>query len=208
MGAEVFSNKSMIDILNDEVVSSVGEYSRDIMALELKGNSRVSFKCDFSEPLETTKLKVVYDILGNESSTRYNNSLGINLKIMMCKQEYENGDFVFKDSIVKTVNIIPYKNTEDKGNYTNEIVDIDYNFIKQLEVTIYFYSDNTDDKVIIDSLGVYNTAIVTENTVENVVQQTVEKDFTGKFSCIDILYEDPDPTTVPNGYMYILYRDL
>lgn len=205
MSAEVFSNKSMINIFRDDMVSMSGTVIRNESSLRLGAGSRCVFRCDFGNPLETSKLKVVYDISGGEESTRYNNNIGINLRIKMMKSEWDNesGKLVYSDGAIKTINLIPYKSTEDKGNYIDEVIDIENNLIKQLEMTLYFYSDVDTEIIEFKKFGLFNTSTVTETTVSDIVNKTVDEDYGSKLSCIDILDYDPDPATVPNGYMWI-----
>ena len=213
MANEVFSNESIIKIGQDSIVSSSGTVTRDNNTLKLGANSKCKFSYSYDTPLQTTQLKVVYDINGSEESTRYNNNIGIQLKVHLSNADYENGEIKYTDGEIESIDIIPYKNTEEKGNYNNELINLRSNYIKKIEVILYFYSDEETDNITFRKLGIYNTVVISEESVHTMIETYIPEE-NKRASCIDVLSADPDPTTVPNGvnapycYMWILRSAL
>ena len=85
--------------------------------------------------------------------------------------------------------------------------------IKSIEVSII---NSESVAVEITESALYLSYVVDEGTVSNIVHNTIQNyvPTSNRYSCIDVLDEDPDPATVPNGinnnycYMWILRSSL
>nr|DAG15974.1 MAG TPA: hypothetical protein [Caudoviricetes sp.] len=203
--ADTYSKDSLINIMNDTYVTNSGKVWKDTVFV-VNNNSRCTFTYDYSsKPLESSKLKIEYDIESSASS-RYNNNIGIVLKITTADPVYDSGAVSYSEGVIQTVNIIPYTSSENKGKYNSEIVDVNAGYIKKLEVIVYFYSDKTD-AIILNKLNIYPLYVLTENNVISTVKDTIDNQYGSMYMCIPVVDALPDPSSVPNGvnepYLYV-----
>ena len=131
---ETYSNTSLLDISSDEYIVNSGTVVRSGNKLTFYANSRCTFSKGYGNTgLNTTKLKVKYNINASNLTTRYNNTLSIQLKIQYLNREYENNEYVYSDGKWQTIDIIPYTSSEAKGNYKEDIIDTEGSYIKQMQ---------------------------------------------------------------------------
>lgn len=220
MADEVYKNKSIINIRRDSFTVSTGTVTRQGSTLVLDKNSRCTFtySYDTDKPLTSTKLKVNYNITpSNNNSTRYNNHLQITLNIDYYEGEYNNSssEMTYRNGKKQSIQIMPYTNREDKGAYKEEIIDLESNYIKRIQVNIAYYDSGSDQSsVVINSLGIYQTIFGDENSMYEDFDIDEYRDdlynmmdqYMAEHTDLVIpgLTQIPDINTVPDGYTFRL----
>lgn len=122
------------------------------------------------------------------------------------------------DGIAEEVEIYQhYPKYEFEDNFDKDytIVETRNSNIVRIDVTLV---NNETMPIVMKNVGLFMSVVLDEGTVNNVVkdviQQTVEEDFTKYIGCIPVLDADPDPDKVPNGinsnyvYMWVLRTSI
>lgn len=172
---ETYSNTSIINLASDNYTVNTGTVTRHGGTLTLAANSRCTFSKSFgNEGLNTTKLKVAYNVDTSNLTTRYNNNIGIQLKVHYLNREYQNGQYVYSDGNWQTIDMIPYSSQEDKGNYKNDIIDTDGSFIKEMKIIIRF--SGTSGTIDLTKLVIYNTVDVDPDNIKDIIDEIITDD--------------------------------
>lgn len=153
---ETYSNTSLINIASDSYTVNAGTVTRSGGKLTFSANSRCTFSKGYGATgLNTTKLKVNYNVDASGLVTRYNNNISIQLQIQYLEREYENNEYVYRDGQWQTIELIPYTSDEEKGNYKEDIIDTEGSYIKQMKVVIKF--NGTSGTIDLTKLNIFNT---------------------------------------------------
>lgn len=165
---ETYSNTSLINIATDNYTVNAGTVTRSGGKLTFDAGSRCTFSKSYgSKGLNTTKLKVNYNVDASGLTTRYNNNISIQLKIQYYEREYENGEYVYHDGKWETVEIIPYTSDEEKGNYKEDIIDTEGNYIKKMNIIIRF--NGNSGSIDLTKLNIFNTVDIDEDNLSESV---------------------------------------
>lgn len=153
---ETYSNTSLINIASDSYTVNAGTVTRSGGKLTFSANSRCTFSKGYGATgLNTTKLKVAYNVDASNLTTRYNNNISIQLQVQYLEREYENGEYTYHDGQWQTIEVIPYTSNEEKGNYKEDIIDTAGSYIKQMKVVIKF--NGTSGTIDLTKLNIFNT---------------------------------------------------
>lgn len=160
-----FSTINLVDINNDVYTVDKGNVIRQEV-LKIYEKSRCIFNYSYAGGKFTNinSIKFTYSIDSNiEIKSRYKNNLIIQIKIQYYNREYENEQEVFKDGIIQIVEIMPYTNAEIKGAYTEEIIDLEGNDIKSIDIIII---NNEDGVISVNELGLFR-----EDNIQSIIEQ-------------------------------------
>lgn len=156
---ETYSNTSLINIASDSYTVNTGTVTRSGGKLTFSAGSRCTFSKGYGATgLNTTKLKVAYNVDASNLTTRYNNNISIQLQVQYLEREYENGQYVYHDGQWQTIEVIPYTSGEDKGNYKEDIIDTAGSYIKQMKIVIKF--NGSSGTIDLTKLNIFNTVDV------------------------------------------------
>ena len=194
-----YSDKSLINISSDNFVVNQGTVTRSGGVLQFGSNSRCTFSKSYSSnAMPVDSLKVTYQVL-SELSSRYNNTISIQVKMQFYERDYQNGQYVYTDGKWQTVEIIPYNNSEEKGNYKFDEIETSGKYIKQLQVVIR-YQANTGSATL-SSLGIYNN-VIDPDSVATAVNNYFDNGGTFQYLVVPFYDDFPDPATVPNNIIF------
>ena len=169
---ETYSNTSLINIATDNYTVNTGTVTRSGGKLTFDAGSRCTFSKSYgSKGLNTTKLKVNYNVDASGLITRYNNNISIQLKIQYYEREYQNDEYVYHDGKWETVEIIPYTSDEQKGNYKEDIIDTEGNYIKKMNIIIRF--NGNSGSIDLTKLNIFNTVDIDEDELNSQVEDIV-----------------------------------
>lgn len=171
---ETYSNTSLINIASDSYTVNAGTVTRSGGKLTFSANSRCTFSKGYGATgLNTTKLKVNYNVDASGLVTRYNNNISIQLQIQYLEREYENNEYVYHDGQWQTIELIPYTSDEEKGNYKEDIIDTEGSYIKQMKVVIKF--NGTSGTIDLTKLNIFNTVdIDPEELKEEITDEVLD----------------------------------
>lgn len=156
---ETYSNTSLINIASDSYTVNAGTVTRSGGKLTFSAGSRCTFSKGYGATgLNTTKLKVAYNVDASNLTTRYNNNISIQLQVQYLEREYENGQYVYHDGQWQTIEVIPYTSDEEKGNYKEDIIDTAGSYIKQMKIVIKF--NGSSGTIDLTKLNIFNTVDV------------------------------------------------
>ena len=204
--ADTYQKNSIINILSDAYTVNKGSVSVVGDSLVLANNSRCTFNYNYGEHQlkETSKLKIRYNlgVDNNEFSTRYDSSIEIVLRVTLYKQEYSNGEYIYKEDGNQTISIIPYTSDEYKGNYKDEIIELKGNYIKSIDVIINFYNESNEiSNIAINRLSIYQTVTIDENEIKNTVNEYLNSGAVPL--CIPFVNKRPDRHDSYIGAVYL-----
>lgn len=170
--SETYSSRSIINIASDAFTVDTGTVTRSGGEITFSANSRCTFSKNYgNKGLSTKKLKVIYSINASNLTTRYNNNIFIQLKIQYYNRTYVNDEYVYTDGNWQTIEVIPYNNNENKGNYKNDIIDTNGNYIKQIKIIIGF--NGSSGSIILEKLNIYNTVDINEEEITQDIEYEV-----------------------------------
>jgi len=169
---ETYSNTSLINIASDSYTVNAGTVTRSGGKLTFSAGSRCTFSKGYgSTGLNTTKLKVSYNVDASGLVTRYNNNISIQLQIQYLEREYENGEYTYHDGQWQTIELIPYTSDEEKGNYKEDIIDTECSYIKQMKVVIKF--NGTSGTIDLTKLNIFNTVDIDPEELKEEIKDEV-----------------------------------
>lgn len=169
---ETYSNTSLINIASDSYTVNAGTVTRSGGKLTFSANSRCTFSKGYGATgLNTTKLKVNYNVDASGLVTRYNNNISIQLQIQYLEREYENNEYVYHDGQWQTIELIPYTSDEEKGNYKEDIIDTEGSYIKQMKIVIKF--NGTSGTIDLTKLNIFNTVDIDPETMKDEIEDEV-----------------------------------
>lgn len=169
---ETYSNTSLINIASDSYTVNAGTVTRSGGKLTFSANSRCTFSKGYEATgLNTTKLKINYNVDASGLVTRYNNNISIQLQIQYLEREYENNEYVYHDGQWQTIELIPYTSTEEKGNYKEDIIDTEGSYIKQMKVVIKF--NGTSGTIDLTKLNIFNTVDIDPESMRDEIEDEV-----------------------------------
>lgn len=197
---DTYAKKSLIDIANDSFIVDAGTVTRSDGGLNLGASSRCTFTKNYTkDDMSADKLKVDYSLLANEVSSRYNDKITIQLRVQYYETSYDNGETQYTAGKWQTIDVIPYTEDENKGNYKFDAIETEGRYIKTLKCVIR--NNNSNKTARLNKLGVYNS-IYNPNEVANAISE-----YTGSGGTLDwvfpTVYELPD--NPQQGYACLLY---
>lgn len=174
--SDSYSTTSLINIASDPFTVNAGTVTRNGGTMTFTYNSRCTFNKTFgSKGLNTRKLKVEYNVDTDGLSTRYNNNIYVQLKIQFYEREYTNGEYTYSNGVYQTIDIMPYSSDEEKGNYKNDIIDLDGQFIKSMQIIIRF--NGTGGTIDLTKLNIYYTVDIDEDSFNNYADRWANDNF-------------------------------
>lgn len=178
--SDTYSSTSLINIGSDPFTVNTGTVTRNGSILEFVYNSRCTFDKTFgAKGLNTRKLKVEYNVDTDGLSTRYNNNIYIQLKVQFYEREYNNGQYTYSDGVYQTIDIMPYSSDEEKGNYKNDIIDLDAQFIKSMKIIIRF--NGTSGTIDLTKLNIYYTVDINEDSFNDYADNWADNNFSNYY---------------------------
>ena len=198
MAENKYSTSSLINISADNFEVKKGNIIREGNAIRLGANSRCTFSYNYSSEKirDSNKLKIDYDIKADGISTRYNDDISIVLNINFYK--LDNNEYI--DGGYQNVVVIPYTNSEDKGNITVEEIDLKEIYIKSLTVDIVFNSEDEGTEIIVNKLGIYKTINVDDDYIIDTVKDALYNNLMELV--IPLIDKLPDINDVPDGAIF------
>lgn len=194
---DTYAKNSLIDIGSDSFVVDAGTVTRTNNGLNLGANSRCTFTKNYTkDDMSADKLKVDYSLLANEVSSRYNNKIAIQLKIQYYETTYDQGETQYTDGKWQTIEVIPYTEDENKGNYKFDAIETEGRYIKTLKCVIR--NNNSNNTARLNKLGVYNS-IYNPNGVVGAINEYTGG--TGFNLVIPLVQTLPPIESVPDGYI-------
>lgn len=193
---DTYAKKSLIDIGTDSFVVDAGTVTRSDGGLNLGASSRCTFTKNYTkDDMSADKLKVEYGLVANEISSRYNNKIAIQLKIQYFETEYDGEETTYTDGKWQTIEVIPYTETENKGNYKFDAIETDGRYIKTLKCVI---RNNNQNTARLNKLGIYNSIYNPNGVVGAINEYTGGVGFNLTIPLVQTL---PDISEVPDGYI-------
>lgn len=174
--SDSYSTTSLINIASDPFTVNTGTVTRSGGTMTFTYNSRCTFSKTFgSKGLNTRKLKVEYNVDTDGLSTRYNNNIYVQLKVQFYEREYNNGEYTYSNGVYQTIDIMPYSSDEEKGNYKNDIIDLDGQFIKSMQIIIRF--NGTSGTIDLTKLNIYYTVDIDEDSFNDYADRWADDNF-------------------------------
>lgn len=192
-----YAKNSLINIGSDSFVVDAGTVTRTNNGLNLGINSRCTFTKTYTDDeLSADKLKVDYSLVANAVSSRYNNKIAIQLKIQYYETEYDNGEMQYTDGKWQTIEVIPYNDEENKGNYRFDEIDTEGMYVKTIKCIIR--NNSSEITARLNSLGVYNSIYNPNGVVNALNEYNNGNGIPLVIPLVDVL---PDINDVPDGYI-------
>lgn len=214
-----WAKKSLINIMKDTYTVTHGTVTKGAWSLEFDANSQCVFTKTYSKgskPLD--KLKVEYFIEHNLTS-RYNTKFNVVLNMQFWDKEYDedNDEYVYKVGKCQSIQILPYNDAENKGNYKFDEIDTNGKFLKSLEVVLSY--NGTSGTVDAYDVNIFRN-VVEPAQVGEAINQYIDEGGHMEFNQTDLanalnqyfsgggtinwvfptVEEIPDVGDVPNGY--------
>lgn len=206
-----FNNTSLINNSSSwKVVKGTASFS-DIITLG--SGSEISLYIDCTDKsIIAEYIKLLAHLSCDDTTLTTDNVHNVSVTYTI---EYENSD---NDKTSTDIIVDAYYPKYDfELNYDSDfvVIEVPSNKILGIQVSII---NNEDIDIKINNTGLYVSNIINEQTVQAVVQDTVDRtigeEYLKRLSCIDVLDVSPDINSVPNGlnadycYMWILRSDL
>lgn len=194
---ETYAKNSIINIGTDSFTVDKGVVTRSGGKLNFGADSRCTFTKSYTnDDMSADKIKVDYSLDALNISSRYNNKIGIQLKVQFFETEYDEGETQYTDGKWQTIEIMPYTDTENKGNYKFDAIETTGRYIKTIKCII---RNSSSEQITLNKLGVYNS-IYNPNGVIGAINEYTGG--SGLNLVIPLEYSMPDISSKPDGYIF------